>query len=71
MNPNYIQYCNFYGNDPELQLEIDSKLYPGGCMTGYILWISDRVREYLEFSKISYDGFTRYLIEYVQRSVKK
>lgn len=39
-NPQYERYAEIHGRSPESQLEHDRKRWPGGCMCGYILWIS-------------------------------
>jgi hypothetical protein len=43
-NPRYLAYC--YPCSPQNQLALDRKLYPGGCMTGFILWVKARWREF-------------------------
>ena len=45
-NPRYLAYCRAHGQMPEDMLEADRKRYPGGCMAGYILWDTDRLREF-------------------------
>jgi hypothetical protein len=37
----YIAYAKSNNNTPEKQLEIDAHKYPGGKMSGFIVWISD------------------------------
>jgi len=37
-NPRYLAYCNANHNHPEAQILIDEKKYPGGKMTGFIIW---------------------------------
>lgn len=47
-NPRYTAYAKANGNDPEQQLRIDEETYPGGKMVGFILWIRERKRAFLE-----------------------
>jgi hypothetical protein len=43
----YVAYCLAHGaTSPEEMLARDTEQYPGGCMTGYILWISWKWREW-------------------------
>jgi hypothetical protein len=37
-NLRYLAYCRANHNVPEAQWLIDKEKYPGGKMTGYILW---------------------------------
>lgn len=43
-NPIYLAYATAHGRTPEAQLEADRVTYPGGNMTGFILWVSRRAR---------------------------
>ena len=46
-NPKYLAYCKAHGEpDPEAMLERDRVEWPGGCMTGFILWIGEKAREF-------------------------
>lgn len=38
----YRAYCNAQGRDPEAQMQHDATAFPGGVMTGYILWVRDQ-----------------------------
>jgi len=40
-NPRYAAYAKAHGNAAEAQLEHDTLVYPGGCMCGFILWITE------------------------------
>lgn len=42
--PRYVAYCAAHGNTPEQQIAADRKAWPGGCMAGFILWISEQWR---------------------------
>ena len=39
MNPRYLAYCKTHGLTPEEMKEKDANRFPGGSMTGFILWI--------------------------------
>lgn len=40
-NPVYLRYCVEHGEtDPNVMLAKDSERYPGGCMAGFLLWVS-------------------------------
>jgi hypothetical protein len=44
-NPRYLAYCRAHGeSDPEAMLERDREAWPGGCMTGFVLWIGEMKR---------------------------
>lgn len=40
----YVQYARAHGLDPDAMLERDRKAWPGGCMTGFIVWIGEQWR---------------------------
>lgn len=39
-NPRYVAYAKANGRSPAAMLENDRQEYPGGCMAGFICWIS-------------------------------
>lgn len=41
-NPRYIEYCKRNNRSPDRMLEYDKIRFPGGCMCGFILWISEK-----------------------------
>lgn len=45
-NPRYSHYCASNHNIESAQLIIDKQVYPGGCMCGFIIWISEHWREF-------------------------
>lgn len=54
MNPMYLAYCKANQGTPRDQIEHDQKRWPGEVMTGYILWISERRKEFYKESPESF-----------------
>jgi hypothetical protein len=46
MNPRYLAYCRAHGKTPDEMLAQDREAYPGGCMTGFLLWNGAQLREF-------------------------
>jgi hypothetical protein len=49
-NPRYVIYA--YAHDkrtPEEMGDFDRERYPGGCMTGFILWMDEQWAEFRKF----------------------
>ena len=53
-NPRYLAYAKAHGCSPESMLVFDEFTYPGGCMTGFILWIGERKAAFLKISPQSF-----------------
>lgn len=49
-NPNYLAYAKSKNLTPEACMAKDTEEYPGGKMTGFILWMSQQT---IEFDKIN------------------
>jgi hypothetical protein len=46
-NPRYQAYAHAHGEaDAEAMLAADRERYPGGCMTGFVLWLRERWDEF-------------------------
>jgi hypothetical protein len=45
-NPRYVLYASVHGLSPEAMLERDKEAYPGGVMTGFMLWMGRRKAEF-------------------------
>lgn len=73
----YKAYCLFHGaSTPKEMMDRDRKLYPGGFMCGYILWIGQMWRKFYKIFAQRYvcDGesekwqdFDRWLLERVHQ----
>ena len=46
MNPRYLAYCLEHRQSPDDMLATDRQRYPGGCMCGFLLWMSARLQEW-------------------------
>lgn len=44
----YIKYCQENQKEPKEMLAFDKERFPGCCMCGYILWISEKRVEYFK-----------------------
>ncbi|ESZ30432.1 hypothetical protein [Mesorhizobium sp. L2C084A000] len=44
-NPRYANYARAHGRTPAEQVDQDSKAWPGGHMTGFVLWNTFRLRK--------------------------
>jgi hypothetical protein len=42
MNPRYLAYCRAHSKTPDAMLAHDDAAWPGGKMTGFILWMSEQ-----------------------------
>lgn len=67
--PLYVAYAQANGREPGAQLAHDETEYPGGCMRGFICWISSQLSLYrkakpdsfLRSTLRNYNGFTQFL----------
>jgi len=41
-NPRYVAYAKAHGKTPDAMMEHDRDAWPGGCMCGFILWMSEQ-----------------------------
>lgn len=44
-NPRFANYARVHGNSPVEQLAEDRNRWPGGSMTGFVLWNRERLVE--------------------------
>ena len=54
MNPRYVNYARAHGMGPDAMLDHDRNQWPGGVMTGFILWNTARLQD---FGKINPRAF--------------
>lgn len=45
-NQHYIAYAQAHGKTPDDMMGYDVATWPGGCMCGFLLWISSRKQEF-------------------------
>ena len=63
-NPRYVIWAKKHGLTPEAMIEKDQQDWPGGCMTGYSLWIDEQVKAICESYGIKGGYDLRYIISY-------
>lgn len=39
--PRFVAYARAHGREPQAMLDYDTERWPGGKMTGFILWVND------------------------------
>jgi len=47
VNSRYAAYAMAHRKTPEAMMQADEAAWPGGCMTGFILWIDDQRRRFI------------------------
>lgn len=58
-NPNYVAYATAHGKTPDAMMAHDRDAWPGGCMCGFITWMSEMKRAFLKTSPESFlDRYT-------------
>jgi hypothetical protein len=55
-NERYLLYCKSNNLSFDEQLEKDKKEYPGGCMTGYIIFIGKMYGKFFQNHPEYFDG---------------
>jgi hypothetical protein len=74
MNPLYVAYAKSQGMSPNEVLARDREKYPGGCMTGFILFVPGMKRKFYKVhpeaffctcpnSLADFDAFHRFIEE--------
>ena len=46
INPRYVAYAKAHDRTPGQMMEHDRAAWPGGCMCGFLLWISEQRRAF-------------------------
>jgi hypothetical protein len=54
----YAAYAKAHGNAPEKQFEIDEETWAGGCMCGFILWMSEALALFRKAHPECFIGYT-------------
>ena len=54
VNPRYLNYCRVHGLTPEQMAMADDETWPGGCMTGFFLWLG---RQRVAFQRAHPEAF--------------
>lgn len=66
-NPRYTLYAKAFGNDPDQQLDVDKRNWPGGCMTGFIIFIGRAWRVFAHLHRCNHMADIHLLIPDVDR----
>jgi hypothetical protein len=45
MNPRYLAYCIAHSKTPDEMMAHDIQRWPGGCMTGFLMWSGQKLAE--------------------------
>jgi len=45
-NPRYAAYAQAHGRTPDEMMEHDRAAWPGGCMCGFIVWMSEQTQAF-------------------------
>lgn len=46
-NPRFVFYAAAHGKTPYAMLKHDKEVWLGGCMSGFILWIQSKIKEFV------------------------
>jgi len=45
-NPRYVCYARAHGREPQAMLDYDRDRFPGGSMSGFVVWNGDKWKEF-------------------------
>ena len=58
-NPRYAAYAQAHGKTPSEMMEHDRAAWPGGCMCGFIVWMSEQKQAFWKVCKSAFlDRYT-------------
>ena len=58
-NPRYAAYAQAHGRTPDEMMEHDRSAWPGGCMCGFIVWMSEQKQAFWKVCKSAFlDRYT-------------
>lgn len=71
-NPRYVAYARAHGKTPEEMIEYDHVAWPGGCMCGFMIWMSVKKQAFFKTCRSAFldryaicdqDKWTAFLVD--------